>query len=313
MPSNKAMDPTPAWAALASQPGAGHRQTLDRQNGMAVVAIDWSGARRVGRKMWLAEAHGGQLVRLAPLISREAAADEVISFCKEKPDAIVGLDFAFSMPSWFLRKVGVTTAFELWALAATDGEHWLRECASPFWGRPGKSRPSLLEHYRTTERNVAAVGGISPKSCFQIGGAGAVGTGSIRGMPFLLRIREAGISVWPFDPPTLPVVIEIYPRILTGAVNKSSAEARREYLAWTWGDLPAEFESAMVGSEDAFDAAVSALVLDRHRTEVEQLSSCVGAPYCIEGVIWAPGDPTSCPTSASSRRRAGRAAADPQR
>jgi hypothetical protein len=66
---------------------------------MPVVAIDWSGAKRVGRKMWLVEAHGGHLLRLAPLTSREAAADEVIRFCKETADAIVGLDFAFSMPS----------------------------------------------------------------------------------------------------------------------------------------------------------------------------------------------------------------------
>jgi hypothetical protein len=260
--------------------------------------------------MWLAEAHGGHLVRLASLKSREAAAQEVIRLCKEIPDAIIGLDFAFSMPSWFLHERGITTVVKLWALAATDGEKWLRECASPFWGLPGKSRPSIPEHFRATETNVTAVGGISPKSCFQIGGAGAVGTGSIRGMPFLLRIHEAGISVWPFDPPTLPIVVEIYPRLLTGAVNKSSAEARRLYLARTWGDLPAEFESAVVGSEDAFDAAVSALVMDRHRKELEHLPSRIGTPYCIEGAIWAPDDETGCPTSASSRRRAERTAAD---
>jgi hypothetical protein len=242
--------------------------------------------------MWLAEAHGGHLLRLAPLTSREAAADEVVRFCKETADAIVGLDFAFSMPSWFLRAKGVTTVFELWTLAAADGEHWLRECAPPFWGRPGKSRPSLLEHFRTTEKQVAAVKGVSPKSCFQIGGAGAVGTGSIRGMPSLLRVHGAGISIWPFDPPSLPVVIEIYPRVLTGAVNKSSAEERRLYLGRAWRDLPRAFESAAVGSEDAFDAAVSALMLDRHRTELERLPPRAGAPYRIEGAIWAPADAT---------------------
>ena len=38
---------------------------------------------------------------------------------------------------------------------------------------------------------------VRPKSTFQIGGAGAVGTGSLRGMPHLLTLREAGCAVWP--------------------------------------------------------------------------------------------------------------------
>ena len=47
----------------------------------------------------------------------------------------------------------------------------------------------------------ARVRGIAPKSVFQIGGAGSVGTASLRGMPVLQRLREAGFAVWPFDRP----------------------------------------------------------------------------------------------------------------
>ena len=135
-----------------------------------------------------------------------------------------------------------------------------------------------------------AVGGISPKSCFQIGGAGAVGTGTIRGMPWLRRLRAAGIAVWPFDPPSLPVVLEIYPRALTGVVNKSSAEARRLHLQQMSCDLPVELEAEAVASQDAFDAAVPALVVDRHRKEVGQLPSFTHGPYWLEGKIWTPGN-----------------------
>src|SRR6202012_1913196 len=44
----------------------------------------------------------------------------------------------------------------------------------------------------------AKMKGITAKSPFQIGGSGSVGTGSLRAMPALLRLREAGFRVWPF-------------------------------------------------------------------------------------------------------------------
>ena len=64
--------------------------------------------------------------------------------------------------------------------------------------------------------------GITPKSPFQIGGSGSVGTGSLRAMPFLLRLREAGFRVWPFEDAALdakrpqPLLVEMYTRLLTG-------------------------------------------------------------------------------------------------
>ncbi len=252
------------------------------------MAIDWSGARRPARKLWLAEAHGGHLRRVDCLKSREAAAQEVIRFCEQAPNAIVGLDFAFSMPAWFLKQRQISAAFEFWELVQAEGERWLRECSSPFWGRPGKCKPPRLEWFRSTEKEVGAVQGISPKSCFQIGGAGAVGTGSIRGMPMLRCLRKAGISIWPFDPPTLPIVVEIYPRLLTGAVKKSSADARGDYLAQKGYDLPPALRAKVVQSEDAFDAAVSSLMLDRHRAQLERLPFPLDGTHRLEGAIWAP-------------------------
>src|SRR5947207_2673911 len=81
-------------------------------------------------------------------------------------------------------------------------------------------RPTLEEHLRRTDRDVPGIGGIRPKSVFQIGGAGAVGTGSIRGMSLLKRLSDAGFAVWPFDSAQFPLVVEIYPRLLTGSVKK---------------------------------------------------------------------------------------------
>ena len=49
-----------------------------------------------------------------------------------------GLDFSFSFPAWFLRAQSCATVGELWETVEQKGEGWLAECASPFWGRPGR-------------------------------------------------------------------------------------------------------------------------------------------------------------------------------
>jgi hypothetical protein len=56
-------------------------------------------------------------------------------------------------------------------------------------------------------------------------------------MPYLSQLSDAGFSIWPFEPPGWPLVIEIYSRLLTGELVKSDPEARTEYLA----DLAARY------------------------------------------------------------------------
>ena len=123
---------------------------------------------------------------------------------------------------------------------------------------------------------------------FQIGGAGAVGTGSLRGMPVLHRLHEAGFSVWPFCDAELPVVIEIYPRVLTGAVNKSNAEHRRTYIEERYGHLDAAMRERAASSDDAFDAAVSALVMWEHQAELAALRPARDDVERLEGATWRP-------------------------
>jgi predicted nuclease with RNAse H fold len=141
----------------------------------------------------------------------------------------------------------------------------------------------LTEQFRRTELALRRRG-LLPKSVFQIGGWGAVGTGSIRGMPLLLRLREAGAAIWPFDPPGWPLVLEIYPRLLTGPVVKSRPAARQAYVARWYPNL-AEWS---IASEDAFDAAVSALVMARHADNLAALPSEPDHELRLEGRIWYP-------------------------
>jgi len=149
----------------------------------------------------------------------------------------------------------------------------------------------------TDPLQVAKIAGIAPKSVFQIGGAGAVGTASLRGMPGLLVLREAGFRIWPYDEPSVkePLVVEIYTRLMTGAVNKSSEAARTAYLAKKrkesamYAGLSRLVMAKARASEDAFDALVTALVMTEHRGEFAALRKTEDEVFRMEGQTWVPG------------------------
>ena len=257
---------------------------------MSVVAVDWSG-RATGerRHLWTAEAHSGELLKLESGRTRAELIDELVARAGDAHGVVVGFDFSFSLPEWFLRERGYRDVRALWDAAASDGETWLRDCEPPFWGRPGRPRPELPAHLRRTEAAVTAVGGIRPKSSFQIGGAGSVGTGSVRGFGALARLQDAGYAIWPFDAPAAPpVAVEIWPRAFTGPVVKSDPSARAAHLDAHHAQLPRSLRDAAVGSEDAFDAAVSAIVMSRHEADLRALPP-TGPELRLEGCVWNPG------------------------
>ncbi|HLY81665.1 MAG TPA: hypothetical protein VKQ71_01710 [Acidimicrobiales bacterium] len=259
---------------------------------MRVVAADWSGAARAEQHhLWLAEcapADGGpaRLTRLEGL-TRLAAADRLIALADSDPALVAGLDFGFSLPAWYLAEAGIATADELWA-DPVRLERWLAECAPPFWGRPGRRRPTLPpdQHWRRTETAAGQAGLPRPKSVFQIGGSGAVGTASLRGMPILDRLRRAGFAVWPMDTPRLPVVLEAWPRLHTGPLVKSQPGPRRAWLGTRRASIPAPLRRLAERSPDALDAAAAALGLATTVRTVVDLPAIDDPVVRLEGWIW---------------------------
>jgi hypothetical protein len=244
------------------------------------IAIDWSGrAKRAAEAIWLGRVTDGRLDELDNGRERHEVIDYLIA---RDGDAIVGLDFAFSFPRWYCEREGWRTGPEVWRAIAERGDDILARCEPPFWGHAATKAQTLGPPLRATDEGGA-------KSVFQIGGAGAVGTGSLRGMGQLMSLREAGFSIWPFDEPRLPLVLEIYPRRLTGPVNKSRHRCRRAYLENRFAAQNPVLLERAAGSEDAFDAAVSALVMAEHLTGPDSLPAYPrGAPELIEGAVWAP-------------------------
>jgi hypothetical protein len=253
-----------------------------------VFAIDWSGdKRKASKKIWLAEVKDARLLRVENGRTPEEVVHLLIDECQKDQNFIVGFDFAFSFPESFCRRLRPKHVYDIWDEVSSKGERWLSECDAPFWGKAGRKRCASETAYRKTELAVACIGlGLRPKSIFQIGGAGAVGTGSIRGIPLLTRLHKANFSIWPFDPPGWPLVVEIYPRLLTGPVNKSSLENRAVYLTREFPRMSRNHYEVAVSCEDAFDATVSALVMDRRAEEFRTLSQAITDSELIEGRIW---------------------------
>jgi diadenosine tetraphosphate (Ap4A) HIT family hydrolase len=107
-------------------------------------------------------------------------------------------------------------------------------------------------------------------------------------MPVLSQLSGAAFSIWPFESADRPLVVEIYPRFLTGDVVKSDPAKRRAYLLREYSDLEPQWMEIAASSEDAFDAAVSALVMARHAEAFLQLPDAANQQQKLEGLIWHP-------------------------
>jgi len=295
-----------------------------------VIAVDWSGRidqagqrRHIWAGVWSGGTAGSR-VTLEAGRTREEWIEWLIKLARETPRMVVGLDCCFSFPAWFVREHGCATVFDLWRyVAAGNGERWLSRNGDSrdarFWGAPHK-RPAefcgeqLPRSMRLTDMDnkitpkmlqgdperAAKVRGITPKSPFQIGGSGSVGTGSLRAMPGLLRLHEAGFRIWPFDSAAIdtakpqPLLIEMYTRLLTGAVSKSNEQARKNYLAARKNDplyegLSRSVLSQAKTSEDAFDALVSVIEMVRWQEEFPALKATRDKTLRLEGITWRPG------------------------
>ena len=86
----------------------------------------------------------------------------------------------------------------------------------------------------------------------------------------------------------------MYARLLTGAVKKSSAEARRTYLRSKmredkfYSTLKRSIVTKAINSEDAFDALISAMEMARHADGFAKLKKTLNPIRQLEGITWVP-------------------------
>jgi hypothetical protein len=274
------------------------------------VAVDWSGAREPGRpsRIWLAEVADGTLVRLHGGWSRAEVTAELVEIVRAAAHTgervLIGLDFSFGFPAWYLRDRGWRRADQAWqAFDPVTVDQLLAAPSAPFWGRGAvRTRPDMLVEptqtpaFRETERQIAARHAVRPFSIFQLVGAGSVGAASLRGMATLHALREAGATLWPFaeeSPDARATVLEVWPRLCAPAVNKSDPAARLAVLQGlqerhgVTGVMHTEVRRDVRASDDAFDALIAAHALwrGRNRPLTSRVPPDVAA---LEGAIWEP-------------------------
>ena len=96
-------------------------------------------------------------------------------------------------------------------------------------------------------------------------------------------------------PQPKPLLTEMYTRLMTGAVAKSNAEARKRYLAERrrndalFTDVGRVVMKRAEASEDAFDALVSTLEMVRHAEAFPKLRASTDPQLQLEGNTWRPG------------------------
>ncbi len=94
--------------------------------------------------------------------------------------------------------------------------------------------------------------------------------------------------MWPLDPapgPSGVLLVEVYPRAMTGPVVKSSAPARAHRAAAD-PRIPDDLRDAVAATEDAFDAALTALAMAGHADELASLAALTDPTSRLEGAMW---------------------------
>jgi hypothetical protein len=261
--------------------------------GLRTIAVDWSGGKEPLKNLWLAEAGPGRLLDVASFSQRASVTDYLIAESQADPELVVGLDFAFSLPAWFLAERRFASAHALWQHMASEADTWLQP-KPPFWTAAGGG-PKDADPYRQTDRELMQRN-LRPTSPFKLVGPSQVGRGSLRGMGHLLDLQRAGFNIWPFAS-GLPLVVEIYPAALypPGFAGKSHPRAIAEAVR----DNPRIGEGLKAHaacSQDAFDAATSALRMAECAPEFRNLRPArPETRYALEGQIWTEGESTQLP------------------
>ncbi len=176
------------------------------------------------------------------------------------PHLVVGFDFCFSYPEWFVHETGATSAPDFWQIVADRGEQWLHRESHDrrFWGKPHKRPAEFSGHHihrmlRSTDIDCKLVSLIADADrAERVKGI----TPKVRLPDRRLRLRRhrqparhatpahpaqrrlPRLALRPAHAADQPLVVEMYTRLNTGPVHKSNPAARAAYLQPQAGRRP---------------------------------------------------------------------------
>ncbi len=216
--------------------------------------VDWSSGNDTGAKpkkdaIWAGAILAG--VEQEPTYLRNRAlaetwiSDLIASETKAGRRLLIGFDFPFGYPSGFAEVLtGCPDPLAVWdyyarhlvdtpkqnnrfQLAGTInkafpgiGPFWFNGTQTDIADLPRRGRARA--RHGMVEKRLVETRAKGSFSCWQMGGAGAVGGQVMTGMACLARLRAAFpdlIAVWPFEPLTAPVAfVEIWPSLIRESV-----------------------------------------------------------------------------------------------
>ena len=214
------------------------------------VMVDWSGGNDTGLRprkdaIWACVAREGRAEEPVYLRNRQVAEEWLERFFDAERVAgrrvLAGFDFPFGYPAGFAKALtGKTDPFGVWAWLAEAIEDSPQENNrfdvaakinrrlggnGPFWfnglSREIESLPRKLEARSNPfhERRAAEEQAKGAFTCWQMGGAGAVGSQVFTGLPVLWRLRQRfDARVWPFEALQSDLAfVEIWPSLTLGS------------------------------------------------------------------------------------------------
>ena len=215
-----------------------------------VVMVDWSGgndrgARPVKDAIWACVARSGRSEDPIYFRNRQAAEEWLSRFIQAEKSldhrVLAGFDFPFGYPTGFAKALtGRASVMALWEWFAARIEDSPKSNnrfdiageinqkfggAGPFWGNGlGRDIPGLARNKNNYEnpfpdKRIAEQQAKGAFTCWQMAGAGSVGSQVFMGLPVLYRLRnKLDAAVWPFEPLDKQVAfVEIWPSLTLGA------------------------------------------------------------------------------------------------
>lgn len=213
------------------------------------VMVDWSGGNDTGPRprkdaIWACVAHEGRAEKPVYLRNRQVAEAWLATLFETERAArrrvLVGFDFPFGYPAGFAEALtGAPDPFAVWAWLADALQDSPRENnrfdlagiinqrfgkVGPFWfnglAREIEGLPRKKENTANLfpERRVAEERAKGAFTCWQMGGAGAVGSQVFTGLPVLWRLRQRfDARIWPFEALEGDLAfVEIWPSLTLG-------------------------------------------------------------------------------------------------
>ncbi len=286
-----------------------------------IVMVDWSGGSDRGPTpkkdaIWAAVNRAGLAEEPVYLRNRQVAEDWLAELFTQERAAnrrvLAGFDFPFGYPAGFARALtGSDDPMAVWAwfearmhdspkgnnrfeLAGAINRS-LGQGKGPFWFAPPSVQIEGLPANKTdyanpfAEKRASETRAKGAFSCWQMGGAGAVGGQVFAGLPVLARLRrQFDAAVWPFEPLDRPVAfVEIWPSLTVGAPPEGMikdawqvTEVARQISA-----LPPDRLAAVLDVTQPEEGWIFGLGFEQELTAPPLRNDCFALP---PGVHWTP-------------------------